>query len=175
MHTMTQNSKNEEFFDMVSLLEHEHEEILVMLSKLENLVWEFGSKDVDFTTYGEIKELFSKIYKRLIFNFRMEEDILFPDLHEVLPAQSSIPAMRTEHTEIHELCDLINELLKTKELMDNNKEKIEAEIITLVDLVERSFHKKENVMYHEAESKLSEDRLEELYKKMLEKINMSTA
>jgi hemerythrin-like domain-containing protein len=175
MYIMTQNNKNEKFFDMVSLLEHEHEEILIDLSKLENLVWEFSSKDVDLKLYNEIKELVAGIYKRLLFNFRLEEDVLFPDLHEVLPAQSSIPAMRVEHTEIHELCDLISELLRTKDIMESNKEKIEAEIITLVDHVERSFHKKENVMYHEAEAKISESRLEELYKRMLEKVNLSAA
>lgn len=167
MNTMTQHTKNEEFYDMVSLLEYEHEEILISLSELENLVLDLGKQEVDYKKYGDIKELLAKVFKRLGFNFMMEEDILFPELHEVLPQQSSVPAMKTEHTEILELCSMALDMMATKEHADVNKERIEAEIITLTDLVERSFHKKENVMYHEAESLFDERQLEELYNKML--------
>ena len=166
---MTEHTKHEEFFDMVSLLEHEHEEILIKLTELEKLVWDMGKSEVDYKTFGEIKEMIAAIHKRLFFNFTMEEDILFPDLNEVLPQQSSIPAMRVEHKEITELCGKITEMVESKDILDKNKDKVEAEVITLIDLVERAFHKKENVMYHEAESMLSEAQLEELYNKMLKK------
>jgi hypothetical protein len=173
MDSKTQNINKEQFFNMVSLLEHEHEEILISLAELEHLVWDITKIEIDYARYGEIKELTSKIFKRLVFNFRMEEDILFPDLLEVLPKQSSIAAMRVEHSEILELSNCIIEMLLTRELMDKNKEKVEAEIITLIDLIERAFHKKEHVMYHEAESMLSEKQLEELYTKMLKKYSTS--
>lgn len=167
MNVMTQNNKNEEFYDMVSLLEFEHEEILISLSELENFVLDLSKQEVDYKKYGDIKELLMKIFKRLEFNFRMEEDILFPDLHEVLPKQSSVPAMKVEHIEIIEMCGQVLDMMATKEHADVNKERIEGQIITLTDLVERSFHKKENVMYHEAESLFSESQLDELYNKML--------
>lgn len=171
---MTNQIKHEEFFDMVSLLEHEHEEILIKLTELEKLVWNLGTEEVDYKTYGDIKESVAAISRRLFFNFTMEEDILFPDLHEVLPEQSSVPAMKTEHREIMELIYQLQQMMDSKEMLDRNKEKVEAEVITLIDLVERAFHKKENVMYHEAESMLSEEQLEEIYSKMLEKYRRST-
>ena len=164
---MTQHIKNEEFYDMVSLLEHEHEEILISLSELENLALDLSKQEVDYKKYGDIKELLEKIFKRISFNFCLEEDILFPELHEVLPKQSSVPAMKDEHNRIRELCDQAMNMMATKEHVYINKEKIDAEIITLTDLVERAFHKKENVMYHEVESLFDERQLEELYNKML--------
>ncbi len=174
MTTMTQHTKNEEFFDMVSLLEFEHEEILISLSELENLVLDLGNQEVDYKKYGDIKELLTKVQRRLAFNFTLEEDVLFPDLHEVLPQQSSVPAMREEHTQILGLCGDALNMMATKEHADVNKERIEAEIITLTDHVERSFHKKENVMYHEAESLFTASQLEELYNKMLLKYYRET-
>jgi hemerythrin-like domain-containing protein len=169
-----EHTKPERFFNTISLLESEHEEILIKLTELQNLVQDICEIDVDYRKYAEIKDKVSDIYSRIHMNFKMEEDYLFPELNEVLPEQSSISAMHAEHTEIIELCNIIGGLLESKERLDNNKEKLEAEIVTLIDLVERMFHKKENIMYYEAEVMLNNEVLEEIYEKMLNDFNKSS-
>ncbi len=166
-----EQAKQVRFFDTISLLESEHEGILAKLTELQKLVLDLNEKEVAYEIYEEIKDKVKEIYSGIYMNFKMEENYLFPELIEVLPEQSSVSAMLSEHSEIIDRCSIINGLLESKEKTDFSKEKLEAEIITLNNYIERTFHKKENIMYYEAEVMLNNEVLEEIYEKMLKDFN----
>jgi len=170
---MIDQTKQVRFFDAISLLESEHEEILVKLAQLQKLVLDLNEREVSAENYEEIKDKVKDIYSEIYMNFKMEEDHLFPELNEILPEQSSISAMQAEHNEITGHCNIISGFLESKEKTDRNKDKLEAEIITLNNFIERTFHKKENIMYYEAEVMLNNEILEVIYEKMVKDFNKS--
>jgi len=108
-----------------------------------------------------IQEIFARYYTVL-------EDVLFPELEKVLPSPTSTMSMRNEHREIAENIERINSLLDEKGPAKDGSVIFSA-VYSFSDKLQRHFHKKNNVMYHEVSSFLSEDSQGEIYGKILRK------
>jgi hemerythrin-like domain-containing protein len=159
---------NRNYFDAVSLLESKQEEILDNLTRLERISWEIESMVINEAVLKELKELNQNLFNELARYFTAEEDILFPELESVLPAPSSTSVMKEEHIVILGLSNSILDQLNNRHL-ENNKDKLLTSIITLVDILQRHIHKKNEVLYYEVQSMIPRETLDNIYESMLKR------
>ena len=104
--------------------------------------------------------------------FTLEEDLLLPELERVMPNHSSSAVMREEHTMILNICSMLKKMLEDKDGAERDKDILQAEIISLVDVLQRHIHKKNHVLYHEVQSKIPPELQQEIYIKMVRKVNL---
>jgi iron-sulfur cluster repair protein YtfE (RIC family) len=106
------------------------------------------------------------IHESFIRYYTLQEDILFPELEKVLPSPTSTTSMRNEHREIAEIIYKISSLIG-EDSSTKDRSGIFSSVYSCSDILQRHFHKKNNVMYHEVSSFLSEDAQGEIYSKIL--------
>lgn len=159
---------NRNYFDAVSFLENKQEDILDNLLKVERISWEIESMVINAAVLKELKELNQNLFNELAKLFTIEEDILFPELTNVLPEPSSTAVMKNEHNVILTLSNSILELLNHKNI-EVVKDKLQSSMISLVDILQRHIHKKNEVLYYEVQSMIPRDTLDNIYSKMLKK------
>ena len=87
-----------------------------------------------------------------------------------MPGHSSSAVMREEHGRILKICSSVNEMLEEKSEAEKLNDVLQAEIISLVDVLQRHIRKKNQVLYHEVQSMVPADTQQEIYLKMLKKI-----
>lgn len=153
---------NREYFDTVSFLESKQEDILNNLIIMEKLSWEMEKKPVDELFRTKLLKISDNLYHELVQYFTTEEDLLFPHLERVLPAPSSTAVMRDEHVKILNLIHSINEQLQ-KPIAEDGKIKLQSSIMSLVDILQRNIHKKNEVLYYEVQSMIPQETLDEIY------------
>lgn len=163
-----EETTNRNYFDAVSFLENKQDDILDNLVRLERISWEIESMVINEAVLKELKELNQSLYDGLVHYFTAEEDLLFPELEQVLPAPSSTTVMRKEHTVILGLSNSILEQLNDK-FLEDKKDKLLASIISLVDILQRHLHKKNDVLYYEVQSMIPRDILDNIYTNMLKR------
>ncbi|RPI18595.1 MAG: hemerythrin domain-containing protein [Ignavibacteriae bacterium] len=161
---------NRNYFDAVSFLENKQEEIMDNLLKLERISWEIESMVINDAVLKELKDLNQALFNDLAKLFTAEEDVLFPELQHVLPEPSSTAVMKNEHDVILTLNNSILELLNHKNVEDV-KDKIQSSMISLVDILQRHLHKKNEVLYYEVQSMIPRETLDEIYIKMLKRFD----
>jgi hemerythrin-like domain-containing protein len=166
-------------YDMISLLQSEQDGILDKLVELRSLVSLMDSGKEDEDLLKKIHDLNDYILKDLAKYFCMEEDFLFPELEKVLPNPSSAAVMRDEHAKILTLSNAIQEMLVLpgeqhvmEKKLSIDKEMLQSEIISLIDILERHLHKKNRVLYYEAQSLLAPAVQEEIYSKLCKRLDV---
>jgi hemerythrin-like domain-containing protein len=171
---MSDNSKagNPKHYDLISLIEIEQDTILEKLNGLEKYAWQIEKSGLTDEIYGAIKNLTDYIFNDAARYFTLEEDLLLPELERVMPNHSSSAVMREEHTMILNICSMLNRMLEVKENAEREKDILQAEIISLVDVLKRHIHKKNHVLYHEVQSKIPPELQQEIYLKMVKKIDL---
>jgi hemerythrin-like domain-containing protein len=165
------NQGKQKHYDLISLIELEQDTILEKLTELEKFAWRIEKSGLTPEIYGNIKSLNDYIFNDISRYFTLEEDLLLPELERVLPNHSSSAVMREEHAMILNVCSILNKMLEDKEGAEKEKDILQAEIISLVDVLQRHIHKKNHVLYHEVQSKIAPELQQEIYQKILHKIN----
>jgi len=157
------------YYDTISYFEYVQDVMLDKVNEMEKLCWDFEKKTMTNEVKQRLIELNNSLHYELINYFTLEEDLLFPELEHVLPSPTSTSVMKNEHTAILQLDHSISEKLSDTNDLEKNKETLLSTIISFVDIMQRHIHKKNDVLYHEASSFLSEKTLNEIYKKILQK------
>jgi hemerythrin-like domain-containing protein len=163
---MDSGDKKSKPYDLISFIESEQDELLEKLTGLEKYSWEMEETGLTASVYGKIKSLHEFIFNDISRYFALEELLLFPELEKVMPHHSSSAAMKEEHARILDICSLLEGMLRSKDESEKVKEKLQAELISLVDILQRHIHKKNHVLYHEVQTMLSEEVQQDIYKKM---------
>lgn len=158
-------------YDLISLIELEQDTIFEKLTELEKYAWRLEKSGVTVEIYETIKNLNDYIFKDLSRYFTLEEYFLLPELERVMPNHSSSAVMKEEHAMILNVCSMLDKMLEDKNTAEREKDTLQAELISLVDVLQRHIHKKNHVLYHEVQSKLSDELQKEIYLKMVQKIN----
>ena len=158
-------------YDLISLIGLEQDTIFEKLTELEKYAWRLEKSGVTVEIYETIKSLNDYIFNDLSRYFTLEEYFLLPELEKVMPNHSSSAVMKEEHTTILNICSMLNKILESKEGAEKEKDTLQAQLISLVDVLQRHIHKKNHVLYHEVQSKLSDELQKEIYLKMVQKIN----
>jgi hemerythrin-like domain-containing protein len=91
----------------------------------------------------------------------------------VLPAPSSTAVMRDEHSKILTSINSIIEQLQ-KQVALENKNKLQSSVMSLVDILQRHIHKKNEVLYYEVQSMIPQESLDEIYRKIVSRYNKSS-
>jgi hemerythrin-like domain-containing protein len=164
---------NREYYDTVSFLECKQEDILNNLIGMEKLSWEMDEKPVDEPFRIKLLNISNDLYHELVHYFTTEEDLLFPQLEQVLPAPSSTAVMRDEHSKILTSINSIIEQLQ-KQVALENKNKLQSSVMSLVDILQRHIHKKNEVLYYEVQSMIPQESLDEIYRKIVSRYNKSS-
>lgn len=168
----TQNkSEKPKYYDLISLIESEQDIIFEKLTDLEMYAWRIERSGLTDDVYAKVKELNKFIFDDVSEYFTLEEDMLLPELEKAMPEHSSSAVMREEHGRILKICSSISEMLGERSEAEKSKDVIQAEIISLVDVLQRHIRKKNQVLYHEVQSVVPPETQHEIYQKMLKKIN----
>lgn len=158
-------------YDLISLIELEQDTISEKLTELERHAWRLEKSNLTAEIYGSIKKLNDYIFNDISRYFTLEEDLLLPELERVMPNHSSSAVMKEEHATILNICSMLNKMLEVKENAERDKDTLQAEIISLVDVLQRHLHKKNHVLYHEVQTKIPAELQQEIYLKMMQKVN----
>jgi hemerythrin-like domain-containing protein len=164
--------KSQMHYDLISLIEIEQDTILEKLTELEKNAWRLEKSELTDEIYKNVKNLNDYIFGDISKYFTLEEDLLLPQLEKVMPNHSSSAVMKEEHRMILNICSMLNGMLENKAGAEKEKDTLQAEIISLVDILQRHLHKKNTVLYHEVQSKLPAEIQHEIYQKMIHKVNM---
>lgn len=164
------NSEKPKYYDLISLIESEQDVIFEKLTDLEKYAWRLEKSGLTDDVYTKVKELNKFILDDVTEYFTLEEDLLLPELEKVMPDHSSSAVMRDEHGRILKICSSANEMLEEKSEAEKSVDVLQAEIISLVDVLQRHIRKKNQMLYHEVQSKVPADTQKEIYLKMLKKI-----
>ena len=169
---MSTADKNEtpKYYDLISLIESEQDVIFDKLTELEKYGWKIERSGLTDEVYNKVQELNEYIFNDVREYFTLEEDLLFPELEKVMPGHSSSAVMRDEHRRILKICSTVTEMLAEKNETEKSKDVLQAELISLVDVLQRHIRKKNQVLYHEVQSTVPADIQQEIYLKMLKKI-----
>jgi iron-sulfur cluster repair protein YtfE (RIC family) len=168
---MNQNENNsEKLSDAVSLLEAQHDIILVPLTSLEKLSLDLDQIIGDTRSFMKVGDLVDTLSFALSKYFIVEEDYLFPELEKVLPDQSSTSAMKYEHSILINLCSKIKEQIMTYNSPSFKLEDLQSSIIALCDVLQRHLHKKNHMLIYEAQMLLSKEALDWIYVKIKDKL-----
>jgi iron-sulfur cluster repair protein YtfE (RIC family) len=169
---MNAADKNEKpkYYDLISLIESEQDVIFEKLTELEKYAWRIDRLGLTEEVYNKVKELTEFIFNDVSEYFTLEEDLLFPELEKVMPEHSSSAVMRDEHGRILKICISITDMLGAKDEAEKSKDVLQAEIISLVDVLQRHIRKKNQVLYHEVQTMIPAGIQQEIYLKMLKKI-----
>jgi hypothetical protein len=157
---------NTEIEDPILFLDEEYNKIIEKVNLIDGIYWEIEKEGINETMAGKATELIGHIFAGLKKLYRIEEEILYPALEAVLPGQSSASVMKSEHRHIISLFRTLIKTLANKDEVKNNKDILQAEMITLGDLIHRNIHKKEKIIFHEARTLLPDNALDELHEKM---------
>ncbi len=163
-----QNKKK--YYDLISLIESEQDTILEKLTGLEKYAWSIEKLGMTEEVYNSIKSLNDYIFNDVSRYFTLEEDLLLPELEKVMPGHSSSAVMRQEHRMILNTCSLLQKMLEKKDIAEKEKDTLQAEIISLVDILQRHLHKKNHMLYHEVQPMLPSEIQNSIYTKMLKRI-----
>ncbi|MCI0448892.1 MAG: hemerythrin domain-containing protein [Chlorobi bacterium] len=157
--------------DPILFLNEEYDKINERVNLIDAIYWEIEKEGISETVNARVSELIVNIFVFLKKLYRIEEEILYPELEAVLPAQSSATAMKSEHRHIISILRTIIKTLENKEELKDNKDILQAELITIADLIRRNIHKKEKIIFHEARTLLPEKALDELHEKMKKELS----
>jgi hemerythrin-like domain-containing protein len=165
---MPEEKRAEEYFDAISYFQFLQNAMLDKVNEMEKICLDAEEKEFSAAIIEKLFDLNDSFHNEFVKYYTLEEDLLFPELENVLPSPTSTTSMRNEHSKILQLSQTISERLtgKNKTEMD----KLVSTIYTFADLMQRHIHKKNDVVYHEASSFLSEAALNEIYKKIQKKI-----
>lgn len=169
------NNQKPKYYDLISLIESEQDVIFEKLTDLEKYAWRIERSGLTDDVYAKVKELNKFILDDVTEYFTLEEDLLLPELEKAMPDHSSSAVMRDEHGRILKICSSVNEMLGERSEADKSKDVLQAEIISLVDVLQRHIRKKNQVLYHEVQSMIPADTQQEIYMKMLKKIKPENA
>lgn len=165
------NQNNPKHYDLISLIELEQDTILEKLTGLEKYAWKMEKSGLTDEIFNMVKNLNEYIYNDVSRYFTLEEDLILPELEKVMPGHSSSAVMREEHVMILNICGMLRSMLEKKENAEKEKDILQAEIISLVDVLQRHIHKKNHVLYHEVQTNIASEIQQQIYNKMLQKLN----
>ncbi len=165
------DSSKPKHYDLISLIENEQDIIFEKLTELEKFAWRMEKSGLTNEIYDSVKNLNEFILNSVSSYFTLEEDLLFPELEKVMPEHSSSAVMKEEHSMILNICSMLTKMLENKDYAEKEIDTLQAEIISLVDVLQRHIRKKNRVLYHEVQSKLTPELQQEIYKKILRKLN----
>ncbi len=160
----------QKYYDLISLIESEQDTILEKLTGLEKYVWSIEKLGMTEDIYNSIKSLNDYIFNDVSRYFALEEDLLLPELEKVMPGHSSSAVMKQEHSMILNTCSILQKMLEKKDNAEKEKDTLQAEIISLVDILQRHLHKKNHMLYHEVQTMLPSEIQNGIYTKMLKRI-----
>lgn len=164
---MKDKNKNMPYFDAVSMLESENFRIMDFMDELKNLVLSVNKTvHLDALVNNKIRELAFTIESEVIKYNTIEEEVLFPELDWVLPFPSSTDAIRDEHKKINILLKKIHALLDNDPVVSDHIGELQSLIINLYNVIERDVHKKNEILFYEAQTKLSKETLDDIYLKL---------
>jgi len=169
---MNTSEKNEKpkYYDLISLIESGQDVIFDKLTELEKYGWIIERSGLTDEVYSKVKELNEYIFNDVREYFMLEEDLLLPELDKVMPGHSSSAVMRDEHGRILKICSSVTDMLGEKSSAEKTLDVLQAEIISLVDVLQRHIRKKNQVLYHEVQTMVPADIQQDIYLKMLKKI-----
>ncbi len=137
------------------------------INEMEKICLASEENELSQSDFDNLKTQNSEVHDAFIRYYTLLEDIVFPELEKVLPSPTSTTSMRNEHAEILRLNTTIGELFRESENAGKNKQEIISNVFSFVDIFQRHIHKKNNVMYHEVSSFISEETQGDIYRKIL--------
>ncbi|HWA06174.1 MAG TPA: hemerythrin domain-containing protein [Ignavibacteria bacterium] len=168
--------KNKEIFSLngkkpespTLFFEEEYNRMAEMSGALDELYWDIEKEGINTHVVRSINETVNRFYDELSRLFKMEEDILFKELREILPERALADALMNENSNILLLFEALKNIFSENDEIRKEKDLLQAEMIALADLLQRDAAKKKNVLIKEINTVLPRQKLDEMREKIKE-------
>jgi len=157
--------------DPILYFETHFERMLKMTAEIDDLYWEIEKEGLSSATVKAASELIDELTDVLVRFYMIESDIIYKALKEVLPEPSSINAIKYENDNILEMCNSLKSMLEDRTALEKNRDFFQAELISLVDLIQRNVHKKESIIMHELRMFLDDEELTAIKEKVKKELD----
>lgn len=161
-----------DFEDLSAFFDHKYFDMLENANKLDEVFWDIEKEGMGTKLVLSLEELINLMYSELKKIFGAEEYI-YREMKNLLPDQSSVAALKSENSSIMELLDIIKSIISNKEELKKQKDTLQAELVSVAQLLERNVHKKENILFHEARTLIPKNRLPLIVKELSSRYMMA--
>jgi hypothetical protein len=151
-----------------SFFEEELRRMYQMSAALDELYWDIEKEGINTHVIRSINETVLDYYDQLNLIFKSEEEILFPEIDRLMPSQNIVSTLRNENGHIISVLESIKDMFNGKEEIRKEKDMLQAEMISLADLLKRNSHKKYAILLNELNKMLPQDKINEMRLKMKE-------
>lgn len=154
-----------DFDDVISYFDESYNDLTELTNKLDEMYWNIEREGVNGKIISSIEELVSSLDNGLKKVFKAEE-ILFLEMKDVMPEQSSVNALQSENELIIGFLNSLKALAADNENAKKEIDLLQAEMIAVADIIQRNIHKKGSIFLHEVTTMLPAEKLEEIFLKI---------
>ncbi len=151
-----------------NFFEEELKRMYQMAGALDELYWDIEKEGINTHVIRSINESVNEYYDQLSWIFRNEEQILFPEIEKLIPAPEIVKLLRDENAHIISVLESIKSMFNGSDEIRKEKDMLQAEMISLADLLKRNSHKKYELLLTEVNNKLPQEKINEMTIKLKE-------
>ncbi|MBL8017503.1 MAG: hypothetical protein JNK43_09550 [Ignavibacteria bacterium] len=151
-----------------NFFEEELKRMFQMAGALDELYWDIEKEGINTHVIRSINESVNEYYEQLSWIFRNEEEILFPEIEKLIPSPEIVKLLRDENAHIIAVLESIKSMFNGSDEIRKEKDMLQAEMISLADLLKRNSHKKYELLLTEVNNKLPQEKINEMTIKLKE-------
>jgi len=152
---------NQNFEDLMFFFEESYNEIIENTNKMDDIYWEIEKEGINENIITELLNILISMEEKLGKVFKAEE-IIYKEMDDSLSDQSSVSVFKIDNDMIMSQIASLHTSLNTKKNHKEEKDFIQAEMITIADQLQRSIHKKTEMFFREVRVKLPETKRAQL-------------
>lgn len=164
--TFSLNGKRPE--SPTAFFEKEYNRMTEMSASLDELYWDIEKDGINTHIIRSISDTVNAFYDELSRFFAIEEKLMLKELREILPEKNMADSFSNENSNILLLFEALKNIFSDNDEIRKDKDLLQAEMIALADLLQRDAHKKMDILIHEVNSVLPQDKLDEIREKLKE-------
>lgn len=156
----------DEAADLKTTLSRKYDSIIEKTYRIDEMYWDIEKEGMNSYLLKNVGELIELLYNELSALFACEEEIVFRELDSLMPGLASVTLLRNENSGILEMFSTMKNTIGSKSDIRKDKELLQAEMISAVDLIQRNVYKKENEFLNDLNMMLPEDKLSNMVLKI---------
>jgi len=159
------NQNLADFEDLINFFDNKYYDMIENTNKMDELYWDIEKEGIGGKLVLSLEELINILDNELKKIYKAEE-LIYEEMKNVMPEQSSVTALKSENESILRLLDSLKSAMNNKENLKKQKDHLQAEMVAIADLIQRNIHKKINVFFHEVRTMLPEEKRDEIVQKL---------
>lgn len=151
-----------------NFFEEELKRMFHMAGALDELYWDIEKEGINTHVIRSINDTVNEYFEQLSWIFRNEEEYLFPEIEKLIPTPEIVKVLKEENAHIIAVLESIRSMFNGNDVIRKEKDMLQAEMISLADLLKRNSHKKYQFLLTEVNNKLPQEKINEMTIKLKE-------